>query len=215
MDKKLELFLYEWAKPYVHDEDLAVLFLGEEQRRYDAIKLAKKKQILLPIRRGLYQIGKPFSKTNCEPFELAQAIYGPSYISLESALSFHGWIPEAVYTTTSVCSKRSKEVKTPLGVFRYSHTPTSHFFLNVERVVTEQDKNNSSIFLVAEPWKAVADAIYCYKRCWKSIFDLATDFRIEIETMKQSDHKSLFHIAEYYESDRVQKTLYIFLKELL
>lgn len=210
MDTNLKNFLLEWKKPFIRDQDLALLFPGEDTRRYDAVKYVLKKNILIQLRRGLYLIGKPYGKGECDPFEIAQALYGPSYISLESALSFHGWIPEAVYATTSVCAKRTKVIETVMGIFRYSHTPPAHFFLNVQRI-----ENKENTFLIAEPWKAIADAIYCSPRGWQSIHDLASDFRIEIETMQQSDRASLLHIAQHYGSSRVQKTLHKFLQELV
>jgi hypothetical protein len=40
-----------------------------------------------------------------DPLELAQLVHGPGYVSLETALSHHGWIPEGVYAITNVSSK--------------------------------------------------------------------------------------------------------------
>ncbi len=209
MDTRLGTLLQEWKKPFLRDQDLAILFSGEDGKRYDVVKYAIKKGILIRLQRGLYLIGPPYKKGELDAFEIAQSLYGPSYISLESALSFHGWIPEAVYVTTSVCAKRSKTIETSIGNFRYAHTPSAHFFLNVERIA-----NKESSFLLAEPWKAVADAIYCYRKTWKSINDLSSDMRIEIETMQQSNRDSLLHIATYYDSSRVRTSLSRFAEEL-
>ncbi len=202
MDTRFEQQLFAWGKPFIRDQDLAVIYLGEETRRYDAVKLALKKGVLIGLRRGLYLIGPPYTKKQPDPFEIAGVIYGPSYISLESALSYHSWIPEAVYTTTSVSAKRSKTFETPLGVFRYSHVPSAPFFLNVERI-----ESNGSIFIMAEPWKAIADMIYCYKKNWSSIHDLSSDLRIELDDIKNSDLQSLSHIAKNYGSQTVRKIL--------
>lgn len=112
------------------------------------------------------------------------------------------------YAITSVSAKRAKVFDTPLGVFRYSHAPAETFFLNVQRIA-----NDDTHFLIAEPWKAVADMIYSNKN-WKSIEELSSDLRIDIETMQQSDTNSLLHIASYYASAKVRKTLSSFAKEL-
>ncbi len=210
MDTLFHQLLLEWKKPYLRDQDLIVTFKGENTRRYDAVKYAIKRKILIPVRRGLYLIGPPYGKGTGDPFEMAQIIYGPSYVSLESALSFHGWIPEAVYTTTSVSAKRKKIFETSMGVFRYSQTPSPHFFLNVQRIT-----NEASTFLIAEPWKAIADLIYCSRKKWTSCQALSSDMRIENETLQQSDKKSLFHIATYYASPRVCKILKCFYEELI
>lgn len=84
------------------------------------------KGVLVKIRRGLYTINLPF-KEPPDTFELAEIIYGPSYISMESALSYHGWIPEAVYTITSATTRRKKLFKTPLGVFAFFNFPVNNF----------------------------------------------------------------------------------------
>ena len=47
-----------------------------------------------------------FRDYTCHPFVLAQAFAPGSYISFETALAWHGWIPEAVFTTASAVSGR-------------------------------------------------------------------------------------------------------------
>ncbi|MCX6790071.1 MAG: hypothetical protein NTV60_00920 [Candidatus Kaiserbacteria bacterium] len=54
-------------------------------------------------------------------FAIANRVYGPSYISLEMALSLYGLIPEAVYGITSVTSQKTRTLKTPVGTFIYRH----------------------------------------------------------------------------------------------
>lgn len=46
---------------------------------------------LIPLRRGLY-----LQDRTANPLALAPAIHGPSYVSFESALAWHGLIPERV-----------------------------------------------------------------------------------------------------------------------
>ena len=55
-------------------------------------------------------------------------IYHPSYISMETALSYYGLIPEAVYTTTAVSTLKTKLFDTPLGAFSYRHLKPALFF---------------------------------------------------------------------------------------
>ena len=209
MDANFSQFLFHWNKPFLRDQDLLILFKGESTRRYDAVKYALKKGIFIHVKRGVYLLGPPYGKGQCDPFELAEVLYGPSYISFESALSYHGWIPEAVYVTISACAKRSKIIETCLGNFSYSHTPASHFFMNVSR-----QGNGENAFFLAEPWKAIGDMIYSKKKNWKSIKDLSLDLRIEFETMSGSDLVSLAHVAKYYRSANVRQVLSRFLKEL-
>jgi hypothetical protein len=105
---------------------------------------------------------------------VAQALYSPSYISLHSALSYHGWIPEAVYTTTSVSIERARVFHTCLGTFSYHRIPKFRFYQGVEHI-----RMNDTVFLMADPWKALADYIYIHKTHWHTRAELHEDLRIE------------------------------------
>lgn len=59
---------------------------------------------------------------------IANRIYQPSYISLESALAYYHLIPEAVYTTTSVTSNKTASFEPFSQVFSYRHIRPTLFF---------------------------------------------------------------------------------------
>lgn len=202
--------LYSWPKPYIRDQDLATVFFMKDNRRYDTVKYAFKKGLLIQLKRGLYMIQRPFQKTHYDEFEIAQIIYGPSYISLESALSYHGWIPEKVTVCTSATVKRSKKFTTDIANFTYLHTPIKSFMLQVRRTVT-----SNSTFLIAEPWKAVADHIYACNRPWQSLTDMISDMRIDEDLLLDTDLMQLKHLSTSYASIKVRKLLTTFYKEIL
>lgn len=179
-------------RPYIRDTELAVLLGGSEDRRYSWVKRALHQGELVRLKRGVYLI----DHLPLDAFEVAQHLYGPSYISLESALSYHGWIPEAVYATTSVSAKRSPTIRTPIGVFSYDHTPAEQFFMGVEKIEG---------FLMASPWKALADYVYVHRKKWKNLSEMMKDLRIERASIEESDKKVLEEIAEYYDSPRVRR----------
>ena len=111
------------------------------------------------VTRGLYCLDNSLTGQKIDPLELAQLVYGPSYLSLEFALSYHGWIPEAVYSITSVSAKRSRVFDTPIGYFTYTRVPQRLFFAGVERIETTAGGS----FLLANPIKALADLVYVRK----------------------------------------------------
>jgi len=74
---------------------------------------------ILRIKKGLYCFGDVFRREPLSREHIANLIYGPSYVSLEYALSYHALIPERVETVTSVTPRRSRDFHTPLGVFSY------------------------------------------------------------------------------------------------
>lgn len=59
---------------------------------------------------------------------IANKIYKPSYISLETALSHYRLIPESVYMTTSVSTRRTYRFATPLAMFSYRKIKPALFF---------------------------------------------------------------------------------------
>lgn len=107
---------------------------------------------LIRVRRGLYVSPGWMGTVPIESvFRLSNQIISPSYISLLPALSFYGvstQIPANVYE--SVCQTRSKQYKIEDLEFRYVRFPKKYWF----GFLRLKD------FFIAEPEKALADAIY-------------------------------------------------------
>ncbi|MEN8740353.1 MAG: hypothetical protein ABF308_11335 [Phaeobacter gallaeciensis] len=104
---------------------------------------------LISLRRGLYA-----SRRNLDPLCLAGSIYGPSYISFETALSWHGMIPEGVTEVLSATIKRAASFENDFGRFQYQPIPKAVYPVGILRV-TESDLP----FLIASPTKALIDRI--------------------------------------------------------
>jgi predicted transcriptional regulator of viral defense system len=119
--------------------EVAVAIGGSDFSRDGLIKRAIAAGEILNVRRGLYCLAPRYQKSITSVYSLAQRIYGPSYISMETALSYHGWIPETVYGCTVASYKSAKEFNTPLGVFSYRRVPQRTFYSAVERRVDRDD----------------------------------------------------------------------------
>jgi predicted transcriptional regulator of viral defense system len=187
------------------DTEVRNLLEGTANRRYGLVKRAIADGGLILLRRGVYCFGKAFQHQPLDQFELALKIYTPSYVSLESALSHYGWIPEAVYTVTSVSLKRSTSFKTPVGNFSYTKIPKFNF-IGVERVINER-----SVYLIASPTKALADYIVTHKTDLEPK-ELMESLRIEEEFWRQISFKLLAEIAESYRNTRLRVFLRAFKK---
>jgi len=185
------------------NEDVVTLFPDSEDSRYGLVKRAIASGEVIHIRRGLYCLAPKYQKKKVNLYSLAQRIYGPSYISLESALSWHGWIPEAVYTLTSVSFSKSKEFKTPLAVFSYNRVTQKVFYAGVERLTDQED----NAFLMATPLKALADYVYVYKKDWAGIEPAAESLRIEREEFESVTNEQINSLIENYNSRRIKKFL--------
>ncbi len=190
--------------------ELAILAPGGDNQRHAQTKRAMAAGDIVNIRRGLYCLSDALQKKRLNPYVVAQHIYGPSYISLESALSFHGWIPEAVYTVTSVCYKLSKEFDTPLGRFSYSRVPQKVFYSGVDHKTDE----NGKLFMVAAPLKALADYVYVHKCSWQGIAPAIESLRVEPEYLEQLSAEDFKTLDNNYKSSRVKTFLKTLRKEL-
>jgi len=104
---------------------------------------------LIALRRGLY-----LRDRTIDPLVLASAIYGPSYVSFESALAWHALIPERVEEVASATLRRPIRFEAAVGRFRYRHVPPRVFAIGIERVEDPQFP-----WLLASPTKALCDAV--------------------------------------------------------
>jgi len=184
-------------------QDLVTLFPGSEDRRYGLVKRAVGSGEIIRVRRGLYCLAPKYQKRSVNLYALAQHVYGPSYISLESSLSWHGWIPEAVQAVTSASFKKAQEFATPLGVFSYDRVPQKVFYDGVERLTD----SSGNVFLMATPLKALADYVYVRRKDWSGLEAAVTSLRIEFEEFEHVNDRTLEALSANYSSSRVKRFL--------
>ena len=195
---------------YVTEVELFNRLLGSAASRRGRIKRAVASGDLIRLRRGLYIVGERWRRGHLlESYEIAQGIYGPSFISLESALSYHGLIPEAVYTMTSVTTKRRKSFNTPLGQFSYQSVPSFNFYIGAERI-----EDGGSVYFMASPWRAIADFIYCHKLDWKGLAPLEESLRIDPNDIARARLEDVEALVYYFKSRRVTRFFQNIVKEL-
>ena len=103
---------------YFDYQKLKVAIVGQANERRFIGQLIRKGHIVR-VKKGLYVWGELLDFSGYSKKILANLVYGPSYISLETALSFYGLIPERVETVTSVTLKKNNLFKTPIGSFEY------------------------------------------------------------------------------------------------
>jgi hypothetical protein len=176
---------------------------GSPQRQFSLVKRALASGEILHLRRGLYCLGTKYLRQKVDPLALAQRIYGPSYISLEAALSYHGWIPEAVYAITSTSLDRSREFDTPLGHFSFTRVPQKVFYAEVARV----EKEAGSSFLLASPLKALTDYVHVHKRDWNSSRPVVESLRVDESLLAGVGAEEFDRLVDNYSSLRVRRFL--------
>ena len=103
---------------------------------------------------------------------VANRIYSPSYISLHSALSFYGMIPEEVVQLTSVTTQKTARFENDFGTFHYQNVKTP-FYFGFEIKTMQSGRG----LLFATPEKALLDLLYLnpYYRTEQDMEELRLD----------------------------------------
>ena len=160
---------------------------------------------IIRVKKGLYVFGENYRRGPWSREILANLIYGPSYISLDYALSYYGLIPEEVTHVTSVTSAATRRFETPLGVFTYRQLAQRKYTVGIDQRVTARN----SYFLIATPAKALADKVWTDTRASSaSISDLESylheDLRIDPDDLARVNLANMGQIAEQYGSRKVR-----------
>lgn len=139
----------------IFDYQTLIDALGELSFPRDKITDLIKKKIIIRIKKGLYVFGDRYRRHSYSRELLANLIYGPSYVSLDYALDYYGFIPERSEALTSVTLGRSRKFHTPVGLFIYRQIPIQSYEAGM--VLVEEDYGQA--FLIASPEKTLADKI--------------------------------------------------------
>jgi predicted transcriptional regulator of viral defense system len=154
-----------------------------------------KNQEIIRVKKGLYLLSPEYGGEMDKQI-LSNLIYGPSYVSLEYALSYWGLIPERVEEITAITNKRNKKYATPIGNFSYHYISGPVF--SIGRVLVE---GGSGSFIMASKEKAICDKIAKDKRI-HSIQDvneyLEKDLRFDWNELKSFNIELLNQIQTHY-----------------
>ena len=164
---------------------------------------------IVQLRRGLYAFAAPLRHEPLSTCLVANRIYGPSYVSEEFALSYHGLIPETPAIVTSICMGRSREFTNDCGVFSYRYCRSRAYPIGI--TIGGGEKSH---FLIASPLKALFDKAL-YDRRWDGESPeeyLSEDLRIDLDECTWLDKAILKELCPFM-CGRLSK-LYVFLENL-
>lgn len=164
-----------------------------------------RKGVIRRVKRGWYVRGEAYRKRPWSRHYLANVLYTPSYVSLESALAHYGLIPERVESLTSVTTSAPRSFDTFLGRFTYRHIPGDAFREGLDLAGGQRGQPS---FFIATPEKALADLIQHARRHtptsdteWTSL--LLDDLRLDEEGLLTLDTVALEIIATAYRSRKL------------
>ena len=204
---------FVFSKSGIFSYSDVLVWLGDKNRNSvrGLVKRAIASGEVLHIRRGLYCLAPKYNRAEINRFLLANLAYGPSYVSMETALSFHGWIPEAVHLVKSVSYGRKRSLKTPVGLFSYVQLKQFPLMAGVESL---GDDLSPQTFLIAKPLKAVADLIASRGLDWTGSKPLEGSLRIEREDLESLQSGDFDELEGVYKSRRARRFLEGLRKEL-
>lgn len=115
---------------------------------YSHVQAARlvKEGVIERVRRGWYIL----ASNRPSDFELANVFYGPSYVSLNSALNFYGILVQSPQEVISVATGSARKLEAGGKIFSYVHLNQKYY----------GDYQKSGDFLIASPEKALIDAMF-------------------------------------------------------
>lgn len=201
------------ANRVLTESQLARVVEGSPQRRYHLVNRALKAGELVRLKRGVYLVDSQFREYKPHPFALAQAFVPASYVSFETALAHHGWIPESVRTIACVTpgTKSFEYDNEYFGrfTFRPLATEPGHFLELVDRLMVDQQAA-----LVAQPARALLDLVCERKVEWQGLRWIVESLRIEPESLRKITSADIRTLALTYKQKRVKEFLSSLAKEL-
>ena len=190
------------AIPY---EEVDTATLRQALSRYaspdDKIGDMARRGELIRVRKGLYAVAPEYRQSPLSLEILANTLYGPSYLSLEYALSRYGMIPERVSELTSVCLGRSRVFSTEVGNFSYCSIKKTAYTEGYGLTATPDSRS----YLMATREKALVDLIENRRnvpiRSKKEMETrLIEDLRIDELTLLELKAERVAHYASCYGS---------------
>jgi predicted transcriptional regulator of viral defense system len=137
--------------PVIHQSEVELVFPGYDR---NALTRWQKKGYLIKLRNGLYRLTDLRIQGDQDLFCIANALCEPSYVSVESALSWYGIIPEGVFSVISITTRKTQQYSTEIGHFEYRQLKPGRFF------GYSIDTSGSVPFKIAEIEKAILDLLH-------------------------------------------------------
>jgi predicted transcriptional regulator of viral defense system len=159
------------------------------------------------IRNGYYRFTDHTISGDSELFFLANRLYPPSYVSLQSALSWYGFIPEGVFTVTSISTLKTQTINAKAGHFTYRNVKPDLFF------GYRLENFGAYRFKIATPEKAILDLLYLQPELGTEdhFYELRLNFWEMEEQFRRNDFESYLAV---FSSKALEKRAATFLKFL-
>jgi hypothetical protein len=152
---------------------------------------------LIRLKRGLYVVSPDLSGKLLSTELIANHMYGPSYISMESALRYYGLIPESVHIIRSMTTKRSRVFENSISRFDYITCSEEYYPIGINQKIGDDYS-----FLIASSEKALCDLIAYTPEVRPRFINallsyLEEDIRLDMEAFYKMDVEIFRECAEF------------------
>jgi len=194
-----------------------VFSIGDVEKQFPSMNLMnlvrwQRKGYILKLRNRWYAFNDAESHENME-WLAANLIYAPSYISLQTALSWYNLIPEMVVATISVSIRKTNKFSTPLGKFDYHRIKPELFgfgYAFEDMDAYRSKSNNSRKIMVATPQKAILDFFYI-NSFYNSAKDME-DLRLNDTELANTINEDFYKFLGRYESRALERRIHLMTK---
>lgn len=173
--------------------DLLLFFPNETKENLrKVIYRWKRKGWIISLKKGLYEFAYP-RVLNIPDLFIANKLYQPSYVSLETALSYYSVIPEVTMAVTSITTKPTRSYKNNHGLFFYRTVRPEIF----QGYIILEIQGFS--ILIAEPEKAFID--YLYLQTYRKKKRRLPNQRFDREKIRAFSKKKMNRYANLFNLD--------------
>lgn len=203
----------------IRSQELATMLgqmeLGRQYKSPSAkLTLLEQKGEIIRLKRGLYVLNGAAYGYPPSAQIVSNHLYGPSYLSMQWALSYYGLIPERTYTYTAITIKHARQFDNALGHFTYRQVSPTYYPIGI----TTQTADGAA-FRIATPEKALCDTLlsdsYLPYDSQKGVLRyLEEDLRLDIDALRQFDTSVVAACAQQRQKQIILNNLVKIIQQL-
>lgn len=196
-------------RPYFESSEVHALFEEPRPQVQKSLSVWVRKEKLIQLRRGHYLLPDEVRTRDPSEYYVSNYLYGPSYVSLLTALSYYNMIPGAVGQIQGVTPRHGNTWETELNTFTYRKLKTERFWGYTVRSTDHPDVSpEQSRFYIARLEKALLDLFYLQSGPWTA----ERIRQMRFQQTDQVDPEQVRQDAELFDSPKVRQAVERFLQ---
>ncbi len=159
-----------------------------------------KKGLIIQLKKGLYTLNDEDRMVPLNREIISNVLIEPSYVSLEYALSYYGFIPERVGQLTAVTPKKTQEFVNKTGVYSYRSIKNKAFL-----GFREEQTSSGFSFFIATKEKAIVDFLYFNVLTLPNFTKKIFEENYRLQNIEALDEGKLNEYASFFNNKKLEK----------